>query len=260
MNKEKPYGKLKLAFAYVKYYLRANNRHGIHSPFVYNFYTEVIRKVSKSRNRRIEKERKRLKASNQILDFLDYGKKGTLHRKKVSDIAKTSLKSKKYAQLLSQSVKYFNINNILELGTSLGVTTSYLASNSNTSVITMEGDPSVLKIAQNMWNHLGLTNIKSVEGNIDVTLDTIKKETFDFIYIDGNHKLEPTLRYFNSLLSKAHAKTVFVFDDIHYSAEMENAWNEIQNHQQTTVSIDLFFVGYVFLDPDLSKQQFELRY
>ena len=84
--------------------------------------------------------------------------------------------------------------------------------------------------------------------------------TLDFIYIDGNHKLLPTIAYFEQILEKSHKNTIFVIDDINWSAEMQKAWSIIKNHTKVHVTVDLFMMGLVFLNPDLSKEHFIIRY
>ncbi|NNJ56349.1 MAG: class I SAM-dependent methyltransferase [Bacteroidia bacterium] len=255
-----PYNKVKIARKYATYYLNADTKHKVHSPLVYALVTDVLKKTNQSKNKEIESERKRLLSSKQTIDFKDFGKSGTLFKRNISEIAKSSLKSKKYAKLLSQLVKHYKCKNILELGTSLGITTSYFASNKDTQVITLEGDQSVHEIAKGIWNQLGYTNITSLVGEFDLNLDKIPDHKYDLIYIDGNHSYEPTIRYYKELLKKSHDQTIFVFDDIHYSKGMEKAWKEIQKHETTSISIDLFFLGIVFIDPTLSQQQFTLKY
>jgi predicted O-methyltransferase YrrM len=256
----RPYSKASIAAAYLTYYFKAKKRHGTHSPAVYSFVENVVSKAYRSKNKSIERERIRLKNSKQTIDFTDFGKEGNIFKKEVSEIAKNSLKSKKYATLLSQLVKYYKASKVLELGTSLGITTAYLAQNKDVEVTSLEGDPTVAKIAQSVWDHLGLTNIKSTIGNFDVTLDSIGDTKFDIIYLDGNHKLEPTLRYFNQLQKNASQSTLFILDDIHYSKQMEEAWKQVKAMSNVTVTIDLFFLGIVFIDSSLSKQDFVIRY
>ena len=258
--RSKPYGKLAIAVAYAKYYLRAKNKHNVHPPTVYAIADEVLSTAHKVTHSDIESERVRLKKSQQIISFTDFGKSGNIFEKKVSDIAKNALKPKKYARLLSKLIAFHKAQNVLELGTSLGITTAYLAKNEGTQIHTMEGDLSVARISQSIWDHLGLKNIQCTTGNFDTTLDSLGTAQFDVIYIDGNHNLEPTLRYFDSLQQNATSNTLFIFDDIHYSKGMEEAWQKIKSHDRTTTTIDLFFIGLVYIDPSLSKQHFELRY
>ncbi len=259
-TRSKPYSATRLFWRYIIYRIRANNKHKVHSPTIFSFANEVFYSAKKMYYKTAEQERKRAKKSKQILDFVDYGKNGALLQKSVAEIAKRSLKSPKYARLLGAIVDHREAKTILELGTSLGITTAYLARQKNTRVTTLEGDPSVAAIAQSVWNQLGHTNITCIIGQFEKTLDNVVNQSFDIIYIDGNHRQEPTLRYFDLLLPSSHNQTLFVFDDIHYSREMEKAWETIKNHPRVYSTIDLFFMGIVYINPSLSKQHFTLRY
>ena len=80
-------------------------------------------------------------------------------------------------------------------------------------------------------------------------------------YVDGNHRYEPTIRYFQLLLSHAHNDTILIFDDIHWSAEMEKAWKEIQQHPSVRCTVDLFYLGFVFLRDEFKvPQHFVVRF
>src|SRR5204863_2198420 len=116
------------------------------------------------------------------------------------------------------------------------------------AIITMEGAPEVASVAKNNFNNLNLSNIKIVEGNFDETLSSVigERSSVDFAFIDGNHRKQPTLNYFDQLIKLSTPSTIFIFDDIHWSQEMEEAWNEIQQHPSVTLTIDLFFIGIVF--------------
>ncbi len=255
-----PYSAPHIIWKYVKYRLTAGNKHSVHPPTLFKFAEQVLQKSSQIKYRSAESERRRLKRSKQILNFVDFGKSGILLQKAVSDIAKHSLKPPKYAKLLCKIVAHQKAKNVLELGTSLGITTAYLAYNKETNVTTLEGDPSVVRIAETVWNQLGLTNIRSIIGPFEKTLDKVITKQYDIIYIDGNHRLAPTLRNFDKLLQASHSKTLFIFDDIHYSEEMEKAWRCLQADDRISSTIDLFFIGIVYIDPSLSKQNFTLRF
>lgn len=255
-----PYSAPKMVWDYFLYRIRARNKHSVHPPTLFSFAEKVLPAARRIRYKAAEKERKRLKTSLQIIDFVDYGKNGVLLQKKISDIAKKSLKPKKYARLLSAIVAHQNAKTVLELGTSLGITTAYLGMQKDTAVTTLEGDPNVAEVAHSIWNLLGHTNITSVVGSFEKTLETVIHQQYDVIYIDGNHKLEPTLRYFDQLQAASHPKTLFIFDDIHYSHQMEQAWEAIQQDDRVYSTIDLFFIGLVYIDPALSKQHITLAY
>jgi predicted O-methyltransferase YrrM len=190
---------------------------------------------------------------------------GRSGKRTISEIAERSLKSEKYGQLLFRLVNHFKPNTILELGTSLGISTAYLASaNPNSKVITIEGCPNIASEAKKNFEILGLKNIESVIGNFDSVLPAAlcQLPTADckLVFFDGNHKKEPTLRYFNQCLELADNTSVFIFDDIHWSNEMEEAWEEIKSHPQVTVTIYLFFLGLVFFRKEQVKQNFIVRF
>lgn len=264
------YGKWQMAKKYMLYWWRASNSkgHGVHSPFAFSFITQVLNdKRFFYCYETIENIREQLKKDNAILTIEDFGAGSRIHthtQRSVKDIATSSLKPKKYSQLLFRMVNYFQPATILELGTSLGITTSYLAcGNAGAQVITMEGATAVAAIAQQNFTSLCLKNIQIVTGNFDDTLPATlaKFSTVDFAFIDGNHRLQPTLDYFNQLLPKVHEYSVLIFDDIHWSQEMEEAWNTIKAHEKVRLTIDLFFIGLVFFRKEnKAKQAFAIRF
>jgi predicted O-methyltransferase YrrM len=249
---------------FIRYFFRANNAHDIHSPFVFEFYNNIfkLKPVFPDFNF-IEAERNKLLANNSTINRQDFGagtKKNT--PEKISSLAKTSLKPKKWSQLLFRIVKYYNYKTIIDLGTSFGVTTAYLAkANNDVEVYTFEGCPETLKIAQSTFKNLRIQNVNCIEGNIDVTLgDTLKKiKQIDLAFFDANHKEEPTLRYFDKCLKLKAENACFIFDDIYWSEEMKNAWERVKSHEEVSISIDLFFVGLVFFRKGIKKQHFVLK-
>jgi predicted O-methyltransferase YrrM len=174
------------------------------------------------------------------------------------------LKPKKFSQLLFRTANFYQPINTLELGTSLGITTAYLASaNANNKVMTMEGAKEVSAIARRNFQQLQLKNIEIVEGDFDSNLSSVLNNisSIDFAFVDGNHRKEPTIKYFEQLLSKTTNNSILVFDDVHWSKEMEEAWEYIKQHSSVTLSIDLFFIGIVFFRHEqLEKQHFSIRF
>lgn len=264
------YTKFQLAKKYLHYLLTAENSkgHGIHSPFVFDFIKNVLRDKKKySIYKPIEKLREKLKTDKRVIEVKDFGAGSTVMKsntRKVKDIAASSLKPKKYAQLLFRIANYYQPKYVIELGTSLGITTAYLASaNPQATIYTCEGDISIAGIASNTFKELGLKNIELVQGDFAATLPGLFSTlpATDFAFIDGNHKKEPTMQYFKQLLEHATPAAILIFDDIHWSREMEEAWEYIQQHNAVTLSIDLFFIGLVFLSPDFKvKQHFTIRF
>jgi predicted O-methyltransferase YrrM len=263
------YSALQLAQKFIKYFVTSANGkgHGVHSPFVFNFIKNVLNdKQAYEAYNAIEDVRKRLFKNDEVLTIEDFGAGSMVaksNKRKVSVIARSSLKPTKFSQLLFRMVKYYQPKTIVELGTSLGVTTSYLASAANATVYTFEGASEVAAAARKNFENLSLKNIHLIQGNFDDTLSTQLKglPAVDFAFIDGNHRKQPTLNYFYQLLEKSNENSIFVFDDIHWSKEMEEAWKEIQSHTAVTLTIDLFFIGIVFFRKEQKVQQhFTVRF
>lgn len=264
------YSSFQLAKKYIRYYFTASNGkgHGIHSPFVFEFIKFVLNdKNVYSCYHETELIRKRLLEDHSMIDVEDFGAGSTViktNKRMVSRIAASSLKPKKYAQLLFRIVQYYKPVNIVELGTSFGISTAYLANGNNQATVhTLEGATAIANIAEHSFNALSLKNIKQLRGDFEFTLSHLLHglSNIDFVFIDGNHRKEPTLKYFQQLLTKASATSILIFDDIHWSREMEEAWAAIQQDEKVTMTIDLFFIGLVFINPDFkTKQHFIIRF
>lgn len=264
------YSSFQLGLKYLNYYFTASNGkgHGIHSPFVFDLVSKVLNDKNKYEDYlRIESLRKELLQNVTVLTIEDFGAgsaTGLTKQRSIQQIAGSSLKKPKYAKLLYRLVKYFQPLQILELGTSLGITTSYLAAaKKNAQVLTMEGSAAIASIAQKKFQELQLNNIRIVTGNFDDTLKPVISQlpAVNFAFIDGNHRKEPTLNYFQQLLEKSTESTVIVFDDIHWSREMEEAWDAIKQHPSVTLTIDLFFIGLIFFRKEqLEKEHFVIRF
>lgn len=252
---------------FIQYKFKAGNAHGLHSPFVYELYNQVIApKKHYYIFDEIEKIRQQLLANNTAIEVTDLGagsKKLKGNRRKISAIAKSSICSMREGAFLFELVSKYKYKNILELGTSFGVSTAYLSSPSkNTKIITLEGCPEIAKVAKNNFKLLNLKNIELITGNIDHKLAACleKLKSVDIVYFDANHNYQSTINYFNKCLPYIHENSLFIFDDIYWSKEMKSAWKEISNHSKVGISIDLFDMGLVFFRQKQPKQFFTLDF
>ncbi len=250
--------------AYLRHYLTAGNTlgHGIHSPKLYY----IVRFLFYDNNayycfHDIEKERLRLLRASKMLAVDDYGT-GMSGQRTIAYIADTSLAPAREAQLLFRLVNHIKPAVIVELGTSLGITTAYLAKAApHAGIITFEGSHAIAEEAKKVWQNLKVNNTTLICGNIDDALPLQLKdiEKVDFALIDANHTEEATLRYFGLLLSKCHENSIIVIDDIHNSIEMNRAWNKCRKNPQVTSSFDLYGMGMLFLDKQLLPKHYTLR-
>jgi len=259
-----------LNFRFAKDYLlhrfKAKTRHGVHSPFVYRLIDKVIYDFEpKKVYAGIEALRKQLlndKRSIQVTDLGAGSKVNNDQTKKISDIARNALKPRRLAQLLYRLAADLKPLNIIELGTCLGITTVYLQNASpKAKVYSLEGSPETAAVALETFQKAGLTNIAEITGNFDDTLPGVIKELdqLDFVFVDGNHQRDATLKYFEWCLPKVHEDTMLIFDDIYWSEGMKEAWSVIKAHPRVTVTVDLFWIGLVFFKKGQAKEDFLVK-
>lgn len=250
--------------AYLKFLWHSKNQHGVHSPFVFRLVTKCFYdKKKKPEYATLGNYRKALLHNTTTISVTDFGAGSRVFKsdnRSVARIAKNAGISKKRARLLFRLVRYFQPENILEIGTSLGLATASLASgNAKARITTIEGCPETARIARENLATFSYNNITSVVSEFQVYLDSTPNTTYDLIYFDGNHQKEATLRYFDTLLPTISNDTLWIFDDIHWSADMEAAWQKIKAHPQVTVTIDTFQWGFVFFRREQEKEHFIIR-
>lgn len=255
--------------AYIKYLLRSGNEHSIHSPFLFELYNEVIavRKDNRPDYEPIVALRKKLLRSDEAIEVLDLGAGSRVNKsnlRKIRTIARNAEKPAKFGRLFYRLIQRFQPQTIIELGTSLGLTTLYMSkANPKARLITFEGCPQTAEKARQHFHRQNANNIEIVLGNIDETLPARLKELdqpIDFAYFDANHRYEPTVRYFEDCLPHIQDGSVFIFDDIYWSEGMTEAWEYIKAHPKVTVTVDLFWIGLVFFRSGQVKEDFTLRF
>ncbi len=266
--------KISFLLNYLIYFFTADNRHDIHSPFVFNFVNDILNDKSPYPvYQKIEALRHKLLKDETEIAVTDYGAgselierlqvQSTFVKRSIKNIAKNSAKPARYAQLLFRLAGYLQPKSMIELGTSLGISACYQAvAVPNTRLITCEGSEEIANCARRNFKELKIENAEVVTGNFDYTFREVlnRFETVDWIFFDGNHRKAPTLEYFSIALKKVNQNTVFIFDDINWSTEMKEAWQEIKQNPLVTVSIDIYMMGIVFFNKDLSRQHFVIRY
>lgn len=252
---------------WIHHRLTAGNRHDVHSPFVFALVNGALRKrTPRERFAAIEELRRELLHDPAIITVTDLGAGSRTHRgrtRRISAIARTALKPRAQAEQLARIAEHVRPGTVLELGTSLGLTTLYLSRALPTAQVhTLEGCPATAARAQMHFQRTAATNITLHTGAFREQLPQVlaRMERLDMAFIDGHHAFAPTLDYFEQCLAKAHNDTVFVFDDIHWSADMERAWSAIRVHPRVTVTIDLYHFGLVFLRREQQREHFRLRY
>lgn len=254
------------AFNYLIYFLTAGSKHSVHSPFVYQFVTQVLNsRKNKPVYHDFELIRSKMLKSEAEITLLPLGAAASkeIRKEKLKKVAARTSKSAKYAELLERICDAFKPEIALEIGTSLGMSTMYQASAiPHGYMFSLEGNPDSAKIAKHNFEKLGFNHIQLVEGDFEKTIPMVLEQLprVDYVFFDGNHSFDATLRYFEWCKAKAHNHTVFVFDDIRWSHEMEMAWNKITEDPSVTVTIDIYAMGIVFFRQEQVKENFVIRY
>lgn len=251
--------------SFITYWLDAVNQHSLHSPFFFDFYSRILKGNSVvEKTEAIENIRAAFRKEKTTLTLQDFGA-GSIHSKDASrtiaQIAASSLSQQKFSKLFVRIIQYFNCKHVVELGTSLGINTLYLASVPGVHVTTFEGDPHLVKHAEVLFESQA-AKITVIPGNIDKTLSDYLQRSpkVDLAFVDANHRYEPTLLYANELIKRMHDGSILILDDIHHSPEMQRAWDEIRQHQLVYASIDLFRCGILIFNPSLNKQHVVLQF
>ena len=252
--------------AYLRFLWHSKNEHAVHSPFVFNLLTKCFydnkNRVDYDVFKKYRQQQLRNKNTLHITDFGAGSRVFSSNNRVISKIAKTAGISQKRGKLLIRIIEYFNPKTILELGTSLGIATSAMSSgaqNKNTKIISLEGCPETAKYARTQLQELNFKNIEVVTTEFSAYFKHSQPQNFDLIYFDGNHSKKATLAYFELLLPTTHNDSVWIFDDIHWSQDMQQAWAYIKQHPRVSVTIDTYQWGLVFFRREQPKEHFIIR-
>jgi predicted O-methyltransferase YrrM len=249
-------------FYYARHQVSGKRKgHGVHSPFVYSLCENVFYNQHAHYDfSRLERVRESLLRNDTQLNCGDFGA-GSLNFKsntrKVRDIAQKGISSRKQSEILYRLCNFLKAESCLELGTSLGLNTLYLAlQNPSGRVITLEGSGELSAFANQLAEKNTIKNVHYKTGRFDELLGESIRELKGnvLVYVDGDHTYESTLRYFEKVLPLAQGNNVMVFDDIYWSPGMTRAWQEIIKHPAVRLSIDTYYSGYLFFREEFREK------
>lgn len=251
--------------AFIDFYWSAKTIYNIQSSYLHHFNNSVLETDKEYyRFQELQFIKSQLSKDNRIIEINDLGSGSAYSKNKIksiSTILNQSVSSNKKLKILFQLVNFSQAKMVLELGTSLGLSSAYMAcANSNCQITTIEGDSNISMIAKEVHQKLSLNNIKILCDSFDKILPSILilPTYYDIVYIDGNHNKESTVKYVKLLLKNTHKNSIFVIDDIYWSRSMGEAWSALINMNEFTLSVDLFQMGILFRNPSLSKENIKI--
>jgi len=251
---------------YIKFRINSVNAHGLHSPFIYNLATRCLYDKTKYEDYQLlKKYQNQLLKNTEIITVTDLGagsRKLKNNKRQVKDIAKVAGSSFYDMKLYYRLAAYFKPLSILELGTSLGKATfSFSLGAPEADIISVEGDPNIARIAKQLLTQNNRFNVKIINSDFDTYLQSLNKKSnkFDLILMDGNHRLQPTISYFEKLLPYIHQNSVVIIDDIYWSQEMKKAWDILKIHPSVYQTVDVFHFGMLFFRKQQFKQDFKIN-
>lgn len=249
---------------YIKYRWNAKKRHGIHSPFVYDLSDKCLtlefpEELRQQRNQLIKK----LRHSKEIIHVTDLGA-GSLkmnQKRPINKILEYSSSRGKWGTLLYKLCNYYQPQNILEFGSSLGIGTWHLnIGNPTASLTSIEGCPETWRVLNNYTGPELTEQVKLINSSFDNYIEKLTIQKFDLIFIDGHHDGDALKSYIERLLPFSHEETIFLLDDIRWSESMFNTWNKLKVDAKFHVSIDLFRMGILVKRPFQEKEHFTLKF
>ncbi len=249
-------------FRLLRFYFRAHTKYDVHSPFVADFLSKTLED-----NRwfyafsTVEVLRKQLLQNRSVLTIKDFGAGSAVFatdQRPVRDLVRYTAISPRLGRLLFRIVCWHRPKTLLEMGTSLGISALYQgAAALKSKMITLEGAAPLAQLAKHHLAAAKLQNVTVVEGDFKTTLPKALQQLgqLDYLYLDGDHRGDHTLDYFNQCLKYAHENSLFIIGDIHWSADMENAWNTLRQDSRVSLSIDLFDFGLLFFRKENKEKQ-----
>ena len=250
--------------AYISHFLNAVDSHSLHSPFVFRFYNEVIRPSRHGQgDPAIENCRRSLRSNGDHIRCPELGAGSRISNsseRAVAEIAKYGISTLKTCRLLEHTVDFHKPKNVIELGTSLGIGTMYLASEPNTKVNTFEGCNDLASIALSNFEKCGFVNIEVHKGPIENTLPLYLEGNtlIDLVFIDANHRKGALLDYFELIHPKMSPRSICIIDDIRWSVDMYEGWNVLTGDDRINLSLDLGRIGLLIKEPEYPKQHFNI--
>lgn len=240
--------------------LRSVSRYRIHSPYIYSLITKGLKS---SLSPEASLSMRQLKKNIHGVPPFTSEDAGTGVNRTLGgpQLLKMGI-SHPYGKMLYGISKHLKPNNILEIGTSAGISAAYMAlGNPHAKIKTVEACKNKALIAKDLMEKNNFHNVSVIYGYGNEVLDQLAKENYkaQMVYVDADHSWEGTVGFFHQLTRLTTRESIIILDDIYWSADMQRAWKHITNQKQVTLSLATMRLGMVFFHPKRTKQQLYLQ-
>lgn len=219
--------------SYLRYLLQRKSEYGIHSPFVYEFMRKVLNDSGSNRD---------YDTIYRISRLLDKRKHINYYLRKRS-------------RLLYRMVRYFEPDSVVSFGKTSALNTAAMALGHLQSKVYLEESTDFL----DTLNSMGVVNVSLIQPE-EFDSEHFKQLNSGFVFFGHNSFEDDTWDYLGDCLNHKTSDSVFIFEGIHRTRDMEDAWEEIKGNEDVSVTFDLYCVGVVFFREGIEKQDFVLKY
>ena len=244
----------------LRWYGRAQTRYDVHSPYLHEFIRQVYR------DRRyyhafavIRNIRKAWSKSSDRVNLLELGAPSRTTRaasRTAASLVAANAIAEREGRLLFRLVLWLQPERIVEFGTNAGISTLYLhLADTRTPLFTVEGNPEVAALARASFERAGVS--ARLRADVSTFRDWLRHPPFTgrgrtLFFLDGDHRREPTVAYVRALLPTVTTDSVFVIADIHWSEDMEAAWEELKGLAEVRASVDTYHFGLLFFRTEMN--------
>ena len=248
----------------LRWYARGRTRYDVHSPFLNEFVNQVYRDDREYHAYGlIAALRRYWSGRTDVIQLQELGapsRTTTRAARTASSLVRTNAIAEPEGQLLFALAIWLRPQRTIEFGTNAGISTLYLhLPDPRRETHTVEGNPAVAALARQSFEKTRTPNVHAYNmlfgdwlREVYPNLSAAPDWSVDLFFCDGDHRYQPTLDYVAALLPHRTEDSVFVIADIHWSAGMERAWEELKALPEVTASVDTYHFGLLFFKPGLN--------
>ncbi len=254
--------KLKIIGRFLRFWNGAKSIDSVDSPLVYQLCLDIqSAHDAKTQFKKIEDKRAQLLMDNTLINVQSLGSQSKVNRSEIRSIRQIALSSvspRNKCELLYGLVKTTKAKTVLELGTSLAISTAYVAAVDRVDYIKSVEDSSKIHSYNENLAHNSKINMIQSDFQSYIENELNNKAKYDCIVLDGRHDEIATISYVNQLINLLNPNGIIIVDDIYWSNGLMNAWKTLRNDYRYNLKIDLFYYGVLSNQASI-KEEIDLK-